>query len=61
MTDYTYDDEWELYKRMGWCCCPECDTIFYDWQQFKQHADECVYGEQGINMRRHSFDWSVNS
>ena len=59
MMDYNWDDERDFYKRMGWCSCPECDRMFWNWQEFKEHADKCVYGEQGINMRKQKFDWCV--
>jgi len=56
-----YTEEREFYKRMGWACCPECDNIFYDWEELKRHIDCCVYGdsEQGINPSNKQFTWSI--
>ena len=56
-----YTEEREFYKRMGWACCPECDNIFYDWEELKRHIDCCVYGdsEQGINPSNKQFTCSI--
>ncbi len=56
-----YSDERDFYKRMGWACCPECDTIYYNWEELKQHIDCCVYGDkqQGINPNDKRFTWSI--
>ena len=46
---------------MGWCSCPECDRVFYDWEQFLQHAEPCVYGtEQGVKLSKLKFPTSVS-
>ena len=55
----TFSDEYSMYKLMGWCCCPECDKILYNWDDFLVHALKCVYGEQGVRMSKQKFKWSI--
>lgn len=57
--DPRYSEEQAYYNRMGWASCPECDKIFYDMQELKEHADVCVYGEQGINPNKLECKWSI--
>ena len=40
--DNRYSEEAEFYRRMGWACCPECDRIFYDFEELERHIDSCV-------------------
>ncbi len=54
-----FSDEHKLYSKIGWCCCPECDKVFFDWNEFTEHATVCVYGEQGVIMNKQKFKWSI--
>ena len=58
---HNFEPEEDYYARMGWCSCPECDRVFYDWEQFLQHAEQCVYGtEQGVKLSKLRFPTSVS-
>ena len=58
---HNFEPEEDYYNRMGWCSCPECDRVFYDWEQFLQHAEPCVYGtEQGVKLSKLKFSTSVS-
>ena len=55
-----YSAEQEHYQRMGWCSCPECDVVHFNWDEFVEHADACVYGEQGVRLTDKKFTWHVS-
>jgi len=62
MTQHTWTPEEDYYKRMGWCSCPECDRVYYDWEQFVVHAESCVYGtEQGVQLSKLKFTHCISS
>ena len=40
-----FPHELEDYIIQGWCSCPECDETFVNWNAFRKHAYECVFGD----------------
>ena len=60
MSDYQWNEERDMYDKMGWCSCPECDIVFFNWEEFVAHSQRCVYGEQGVDMHKPKFTWRVS-
>ncbi len=40
-----FPHELEDFIIQGWCSCPECDETFVNWNVFRKHAYECVFGD----------------
>ena len=53
----SHEDKREYYRKMGWCECANCRTLFYDYEDYETH--ECVPPMMGIQMSD-GVKWEVN-